>query len=396
MLGNRYRIVRLLGRGGMGEVYEAYDERLRQPVALKFLPASLASHPDHLDRFHAEVRIARQISHPHVGRVYDIVEADGHLFLSMELIDGEDLASRLSLAGRYQGAAAVEVSQQICAGLAAIHDKGVLHRDLKPANIMVDRAGRPHLCDFGLAGLADDVRAGTPAYMAPEQLLDGTVSVRSDIYALGLVLYEIVTARRALPGTTPGDLVTHHRSGAPIALPARVHADIDPSMDRAIAACLARDPAARPASAHAVLAMMQTLILEGCSRSRRILQQAVPMSGAFLMAVALASLPLVASDFRIWGWVLAGAGASAFVASFWLTLDWVADYKGHRIHFQNHPFLAERLFIDGVKVATGGIGVRKSLRGTIESGAGAGERITAESSAGARQFTVRIVAQAVK
>ena len=398
VLADRYRIVRLIGRGGMGEVYAAQDERLGQMVALKFLPPSLASDAEQLERFHAEVRLSRLVSHPNVGRVYDIVEADGRLFLSMEFIDGEDLASRLARGGRFENQAAVDLARRICAGLAAIHDKGVLHCDLKPANIMIDRQGRPHVCDFGLAtaGRTGDLRAGTPAYMAPEQLLGHRISVKSDLYALGLVLYELTTGERAFAGRTLEDLVTHHRSGASIAVPTSRLASIDPSMERAVAACLAPDPAVRPESALDVLAMLHTPIVEGRSRGRRILQQAVPMAGAFLFVVGLIAGVLTADDARSWAIVAAAAGAVGFAASFWLTLDWVADYKGHRIHFQNHPLFGERLFIDGVQVAKGGLGLRKTLRGTIESGDGAGERVTAESFAGPREFSVRVVAQAFR
>ena len=182
----------LLGRGGMGEVYRADDLTLSQPVALKFLPEQLASDSIRLSRFIAEVRIARSISHPNVCRVYDIGEVDGQRFLSMEFVDGEDLSSLLRRIGRFSTDKATEIARQICAGLAAAHDKGVVHRDLKPANVMIDGQGKVRITDFGLAGLAadmknGDVRVGTPAYMAPEQLSSKEVTPRSELYALGLV-----------------------------------------------------------------------------------------------------------------------------------------------------------------------------------------------------------------
>ena len=136
MLGDRYRIVGLLGRGGMGEVYRADDLRLGQPVALKFLPEDVERDPARLERLLAEVRTARQISHPNVCRVYDIGEADGRRFLSMEYIDGEDLDSLLRRIGRLPEDKGLQIARQLCAGLAAIHDRDVLHRDLKPANVM--------------------------------------------------------------------------------------------------------------------------------------------------------------------------------------------------------------------------------------------------------------------
>ncbi|MHC4969081.1 MAG: protein kinase domain-containing protein [Planctomycetota bacterium] len=173
-LGERYRIVALLGTGGMGEVYRADDLELGQSVALKFLPERVAADPSWLRRFRNEVRTARQVAHPNVCRIYDIGEEDGHVFLSMEYIDGEDLAGVLRRLGRPSREKAIEISRQICLGLAAAHENGVLHRDLKPANIMIDGRGSARITDFGLAGFLDDLeqaeaRAGTPAYMAPEQ-----------------------------------------------------------------------------------------------------------------------------------------------------------------------------------------------------------------------------------
>ena len=184
LLAQRYRIVSLLGRGGMGEVYRANDLLLAQAVALKFLPAQWTSDEPTLARFRNEVRIARQISHPNVCRVYDIGEAEGATYLSMEYVDGEDLASLLRRIGRLPRDKALEIARQLCAGLAAAHDKGVVHRDLKPANIMLDGQGQLRITDFGLAGVASevkDIRSGTPAYMAPEQRSGKEVTARSDI-----------------------------------------------------------------------------------------------------------------------------------------------------------------------------------------------------------------------
>jgi serine/threonine protein kinase len=189
LLGGRYRIVSLLGRGGMGEVYRATDLKLKQPVALKFLPEATARDPRQLARLHGEVRLARQISHPNVCRVYDIGELEGTAYLAMEYIDGEDLASLLRRIGRLPHDKALEISRRLCAGLAAAHDKGVVHRDLKPGNVMVDSRGQVFITDFGLASTARErdrtpVRSGTPVYMAPEQLAGREVSVQSD-HALG-------------------------------------------------------------------------------------------------------------------------------------------------------------------------------------------------------------------
>jgi eukaryotic-like serine/threonine-protein kinase len=252
LLGGRYRIVGRLGRGGMGEVYRADDLKLGQQVALKFLPPDVVRDPARLTQLHAEVRMARQVSHPNVCRVYDIDEVDGHTFLSMEFVDGEDLASLLRRIGRFPEERGLEVARQLCAGLAAAHERGVVHRDLKPANVMVDGTGKVRVTDFGLAGVTGEaLRAGTPAYMAPEQLSGGEVTPRSDIYALGLVLYEIFTGQRALDGRNLAELI-NKREQSGITPPTELVRDLNPDIERTIQRCLRPDPAQRPASALSV------------------------------------------------------------------------------------------------------------------------------------------------
>jgi hypothetical protein len=257
LLADRYRILGLAGRGGMGEVYRAEDLRLGQSVALKFLPPAVADDGQRLAQFHHEVRIARQVSHRNVCRVYDIGEDHGRVFLTMELIDGEDLARLLKRVGRFPEERATEIARQICAGLAAAHDCGVLHRDLKPANVMLDADGRVRITDFGLAGLAgtfSDVRSGTPAYMAPEQLAGKGVTERSDIFSLGLVLYEIYTGKRAFDATTIAELLRQHDEGVDVSQSAG--RELEPAVERVIQRCLSREPAQRPASAIAVSAAL--------------------------------------------------------------------------------------------------------------------------------------------
>ena len=242
ILGGRYRMVGLLGRGGMGEVYRADDLKLGQPVALKFLPRAVEQDPERLDRFINEARLSLRVTHPNVCRVFDVSQADGRHFLSMEYVDGEDLASLLRRIGHLPEDKAIQIARQLCAGLVAAHDEGVLHRDLKPANVMIDGRGRAKITDFGLAGATAGIRglearAGTPQYMAPEQSAGGELTERTDVYALGLVLHELFTGKRP---STPASSSTHLRG-------------IDPAVERAILRCLEQDPAKRPSSA-AVLA----------------------------------------------------------------------------------------------------------------------------------------------
>jgi serine/threonine-protein kinase len=244
----------------MGEVYRAEDLKLGQVVAIKFLPESLTHDAGALARFHSEVRIARQVSHPNVCRVFDIGEADGIPFLSMEYVDGEDLASLIRRIGRLSPDKATEIARQICAGLAAAHERGVIHRDLKPANVMLDGAGKIRITDFGLAGLAAsiggaEVRAGTPAYMAPEQLAGKEVTSKSDIYALGLILYEILTGKRAFEAATLAELKKLREEGM-LTSPSTLVRDLDPLIERVVLRCLEKDPAQRPASALQVAAAL--------------------------------------------------------------------------------------------------------------------------------------------
>jgi serine/threonine-protein kinase len=258
LLAERYRILGLVGRGGMGEVYRAEDLRLGQHVALKFLPAAVAGDPQRLAQFHHEVRIARQVSHRNVCRVYDIGEDHGRVFLTMELVDGEDLAALLKRVGRFPEERATEIARQICAGLAAAHECGVLHRDLKPANIMLDAEGRVRITDFGLAGLVGsftDIRSGTPAYMAPEQLAGRDVSERSDLFSLGLVLFEIYTGKRAFDAGTIAELLRQHDEGVRLSSGTSGR-PLEAAVERVIQRCLEREPAARPSSAIMVSAAL--------------------------------------------------------------------------------------------------------------------------------------------
>src|SRR6185369_15850189 len=256
----RYRIVGLLGRGGMGEVYRADDLKLKQPVALKFLPSSLTSDGAALARFYKEVSVARQISHRHVCRVYDVAEFHGEHFISMEFVRGEELSSLLKRIGRLPQDKAIDVARQLCAGLAAVHERGVLHRDLKPANIMLDEHGEVRITDFGIAALASELDrreiSGTPAYMSPEQLDGHELSLKSDIYSLGLVLYEVFTGKKAFDAATLPELMRLRRSDTTPTSLSQIVPELDPLVERVIFRCLEKDPAKRPVSALQVAAAL--------------------------------------------------------------------------------------------------------------------------------------------
>jgi len=322
LLGGRYRIIGLLGRGGMGEVYRATDLTLGHPVALKFLPEEAARNQRLLERFHGEVRVARLVSHPNVCRVYDIGEVEGMPFISMEYVDGEDLGSLLRRIGRLPADKALEIARKLCAGLAAAHDKGVLHRDLKPANIMLDGRGQVLITDFGLAALsgqiqAHEIRHGTPAYMAPEQLAGKEVTPASDIYSLGLVLYEIFAGKRAFEADTLDGLLKQEESSAPTSLVTLVK-EIDPAIERVILRCLAPEPRQRPASALAVAAA-EELATEGSQIEVVDLRSVKPLDTDTVMAsVARTGRLLCVGESWPWGGVTAEVIARVVTEGFGL------------------------------------------------------------------------------
>jgi len=260
MLVGRYRIVNLLGKGGMGEVYRADDLRLGQSVALKFLPTQFAKDSKRIEYFYNEVRLARQISHPNVCRVYDIGEVNGHHFLSMEYVDGEDLATLIRRIGRLPQDKGLDIAHQLCAGLVAAHDRGVLHRDLKPSNIMLDGRGRVKITDFSLAQLVSERKGpeaavGTPAYMAPEQLDKVQLTKQSDIFSLGLILFEIFTGKRVYDADSMDELIKQRESFSPEMLSVIVP-ELDPKVERVIQRCLEKKPQNRPRSVLEVAALL--------------------------------------------------------------------------------------------------------------------------------------------
>ena len=245
----RYRMVERIGSGGMGDVWRAEDLVLETEVALKVIESAS---PAARERIFTEVRLARQITHPAVCRVFDVGEAQGVIFFSMELIKGEDLSALLRRVGRLPPEKVVDIGRQLCAGLDAAHAQGVLHRDLKPANILIDNDGFVRISDFGIAiPRAEAGRhsfTGTPAYMAPEQRTPGmAVSERTDVYALGLVLYDLLLGAQVRQQA---------KDGTPLPRPSSLLTSVDPHLDRLIMAALARDPNDRPASVRELATML--------------------------------------------------------------------------------------------------------------------------------------------
>jgi tetratricopeptide (TPR) repeat protein len=246
LFAGRYRMVTRIGRGGMGDVWRADDLVLDTPVALKVIHATSA---EGRARILNEVRLARQITHPAVCRVFDVGEAEDEVFFTMELVAGEDLARLLKRAGRLPPERVIDIGRQLCAGLSAAHAQGVLHRDLKPANVLIDEDGQVRITDFGIAVTSADTgeysMVGTPGYMAPEQLAGTSLSDRTDLYALGVLLYELVVGQH--PFTAAG--LSRHPPR-----PSTLVADVDPELERVILQAILPDPRDRPASAAAMAA----------------------------------------------------------------------------------------------------------------------------------------------
>jgi len=267
LFANRYHIDSILGRGGMGVVYKATDTQLDETVAIKTLPGDVMTRsPEDLERFKREIRLARRITHRNVLRTFDYGEAEGVYFISMEFVRGYTLAELLDEADERRVAmrAAVGLTRQICRGLQAAHEQGIIHRDIKPQNVLVDAKGEAKLMDFGIARLAEAPEGvtqqgliiGTPHYMSPEQVQGKQLDPRSDVYSLGVLIYEMLIGRRPFESSSLTGVLTAHITEAPKP-PIDLRPDISPAMNKVILRCLAKDPAARYANAGALLADME-------------------------------------------------------------------------------------------------------------------------------------------
>src|SRR5437773_2024236 len=259
LLGARYQILRILGQGGMGAVYQARDNELDRTIALKVIRPELASNPSILQRFKQELILSRHVTHKNVVRIFDLGEAEGTKFITMEFVEGDDLRSVLRQHGKFSARKTVAMVQQICRALEAAHAEGVIHRDLKPQNIMRDPQGRIVVMDFGLArSLESDgmtqtgALVGTLEYMSPEQALGAQLDQRSDLFAVGLIFYELLTGKAPYKADTAiASLMkrTHER-----AVPASdVDASVPVSLSAIVSRCLERDPKDRYESATELL-----------------------------------------------------------------------------------------------------------------------------------------------
>jgi predicted Ser/Thr protein kinase len=259
LFAGRYEVIEELGRGGMGRVYKVYDQKIGEAVALKIIHPEISLNQKAIDRFRNELRFARKIGHRYVGRMFDLGEDGGRFYITMEYVEGEDLKSFIRRSGQLAPTKAVSLARQVCEGLAEAHRLGIIHRDLKPQNIMIDREGNARIMDFGIArfsqadGLTGSgVLVGTPEYMSPEQADTTEVDKRADLYALGVILYEMVTGRVPFAGETPFAVLVKHKQEPP-QNPQESNPLVSEAMTRIILKCLAKDRTARYQSAEEIL-----------------------------------------------------------------------------------------------------------------------------------------------
>jgi len=251
----RYEVIEELGKGGMGKVYRVEDKKIKEEVALKLIKPEIASDKKTIERFSNELKTARQIAHRHVCKMYDLGESEGAHFITMEYVPSEDLKGMIRMTKRLSVATAIDIAKQVCEGLSEAHRLGIIHRDLKPSNIMIDKGGNARIMDFGIArslktkGITGSgVMIGTPEYMSPEQVESKEVDQRSDIYSLGIILYEMVTGHVPFEGDTPFSIGVKHKSEIPKA-PKEINANIPDDLNQLILKCLEKEREKRYQSA---------------------------------------------------------------------------------------------------------------------------------------------------
>lgn len=289
--GPRYRIESLLGRGGMGAVYKAYDKELNRVVAIKLVRPELTTDPSTLQRFKQELLLASKISHKNILRIHDLGDVEGVKFISMAYVEGEDLHSALERHGRLPLTRALHLTRQLCAALDAAHAEGVVHRDLKPQNVLLDGADNAYVSDFGLAKSLEEGAAlmtrtgevlGTPRYMSPEQVEGKPAGPRSDLYALGLILYEMVTGAAPFKGASTYQLMYQRVTQRPKS-PKEINPDLPDYLVRIIQRCLEPNPDVRYQRAQEVLRDLEREVAPASSRSVQI-SLPMPTRGGWLWA----------------------------------------------------------------------------------------------------------------
>src|SRR5512136_977289 len=279
----RYQIIEELGHGGMGRVYKVFDTKIKEKIALKLIRPEVASDRDTIERFSNEIRLSRRIGQRNVCRMFDIGEAEGAHFITMEYVHGEDLKSLIHMSGSLSLGMLLSVGKQVCDGLAEAHSLGVVHRDLKPQNIMIDKNGNAKIMDFGIArsirekGITGpSVMIGTPEYMSPEQAEAKEVDHRSDIYSLGVMLYEMATSHVPFTGETALSIAMKHKGEAP-KNPRSLNPNIPADLSGVILKCLEKDKTKRYQSASDVRSELEK-IEKGLPTTERFVPERKPIT----------------------------------------------------------------------------------------------------------------------
>jgi len=261
----RYQIIEELGKGGMGKVYRVLDRELKEEVALKLIKAEIGSDKKTVERFSNELKLARKIVHKNVGRMYELMEEKGTRFITMEYVSGQDLRGLIKQTGQLAVGTTINIAKQVCEGLIEAHKLGVVHRDLKPSNVMIDKEGNVRIMDFGIARSLEakgitgaGVMIGTPEYMSPEQVEGKEIDQRSDIYSLGIILYEMVIGRVPFEGDTPFSIGVKHKSEIPRD-PKEINTQIPDDLNRVILRCLEKDKENRYQSAGEVRSEIENI-----------------------------------------------------------------------------------------------------------------------------------------
>jgi serine/threonine protein kinase len=279
----RYQVIEELGIGGMGRVYKVFDTEIKEKVALKLLKPEIASNQDMIERFSNELKFARKISHRNVCRMYDLGNAEGALFITMEFVPGEDLKSFIRRSRQLVVGTAVSLAEQVCEGLAEAHRLGIVHRDLKPGNIMIDEEGNAKIMDFGIARSVSGkgitgagMMIGTPEYMSPEQVEGKEADLRSDIYSLGVVLYEMLTGRVPFEGDTPFSVALKQKSEIP-QNPRQIDIQIPEDLSRLVLKCLEKDREKRFESAEALASELAKISRNLPTAERKLIRDETPV-----------------------------------------------------------------------------------------------------------------------